>query len=319
MKLVQSAGLATGILLSTVIHAAENPVSNPETAFLPAPAVVAAASTETKPLVLKIAVNDIYCRQTSCSCISNIATRDYTVFLADLKSRQNITLEFTYFVEVYDLEKAVRAKKFDGVLSKPWTALRLANEAGAKYQRVADILDPHNEAMMTGLVVTTATSPIRSLADLQGKRIAFGQKDSYEKYQAPLQMLAAGNIQPAEQLYFSSCSENLDALMSGKVDAAVISSYALTASCAVDFANPKDFRTIAKTGPMPLTSLMLDLNKVSSVVAARLQAALVAASGDQAPKDLLGRGFVLPVSWRPAPPADDANTGPEKTTVKLKK
>jgi ABC-type phosphate/phosphonate transport system substrate-binding protein len=319
MKHIAWLCLAAGIFFSALLHGAENPARDAETAFLPEPAVVTAAGSETKPLVLKIAVNDIYCQKTSCSCISNIATRDYTVFLSNLKSHHKIRLKFTYFMEVFDLEKALQTEKFDGVLCKPWTALRLADKAGAKYLRAADILDPNDKAMMTGQFVVTGNSPIRSLEDLQGKQIAVGQRDSYEKYQSPMRMLAAKNIRPQKALCFSSCGENLDALLSGKVDAAVISSYALSASCAVDFMKPGDVRIIAETEPMPLTSLMLDMNKISAVAAARLQAALVAESGDKTPKDLAGHGFVLPASWRPVPLATEADTGVEPPATKPKK
>jgi phosphonate transport system substrate-binding protein len=154
---------------------------------------------------------------------------------------------------------------------------------------------------MTGMVVVPVASPIKSLADLQGKRVAFGQPDSYEKHHAPLIQLASQGVKPASGSYFSSCGENLDALMGGTVDAAVISSYALTASCAVDFAKPEDFRVIARTAEMPLTSILVDLNKVPAAAATRLQQALLAVSGDKVPADLTGKGFVAPVSWRPVP------------------
>ncbi len=302
MKL-SGVGLVVWSLLSPVVQGAADAVANEETAFIPGAVAAASQVPDRNPLVLKIAVNDIYCRKTACACISQIATRQYDGLLAELQERQHITLEFTYFMEVFDLDQAIQAKKFDGVLSKPWTALRFAARTGAKYVRLADLMDPANQAMMTGIWLVPLQSPIRSLADLQGKRLALGQADSYEKYQAPLQMLAAGNLKPLAPLSFSSCGENLDALMGGKVDAAVISSYAFTASCAVDFAKAEDFRIIAKTPEMPLTSLMVDLNKVSSADAARVQAALVAVSGDKVPKDLVGKGFVMPVSWRPPPSA----------------
>jgi ABC-type phosphate/phosphonate transport system substrate-binding protein len=289
-------------LLTAVCHGAGPEDANAETAFTSAaPGATPAVGAELPPLVLKIAVNDIYCRKTACDCIGDIATRSFDGVLAELKTRHHITLEFTYFMEMFDLDKAIQAKRFDGVLSKPWTALRFAAQTGANFKRLADLLDPDNQALMTGMVITTNKSPLRSLEDLQGKRLALGQADSYEKYQAPLQLLAAKRIKSSSQVCFSSCGENLDALMAGKVDAAVISSYAFTASCAVDFAKPEDFRVIAKTPEMPLTSLLVDLNKISAVDAARLQAALVAVSGDKVPKDLVGKGFVMPASWRPAP------------------
>lgn len=267
----------------------------PETAFAPS----AKPSTADKPLVLTIGLNDIYCGKTACSCIAEIATRSYDGTVTALE-KQGIKLQITYFMEVMDLEKEIRAKKFDGVLCKPWTALRFGPETGRKFVRVADVADPENHPSMKGIVVVPVASPIRKLADLQGKRLVFGQPDSYEKYHAPLLMLAKDKIKPASALYLSSCGENLDALMGGKVDAAVISDYALTASCAVDFAKPEDFRTIATTEKMPLTSLMVDTNKVSAADAARLQQALLAISGDKVPADLTGKGFVAPVSWKPA-------------------
>jgi ABC-type phosphate/phosphonate transport system substrate-binding protein len=274
-----------------------------ETAFLPAerpPAVDEAKN----PMVLKIAVNDIYCSRTACSCISKIARRSYDSILTNLKKRHNITLEFTYFMEVFDLQKSLLANRFDGVLCKPWTALRLEGPMHANLKRVADIPDPAGHALMNGMFLTNAKSPIRSIDDLQGKRIAFGQEDSFEKYQAPLRMLAAKQVKPAESLSFNSCGENISALLDGKVDVAVVSSYALTASCAVDFAKADDFKTIATTESMPLTSLVLDMKKISEPDAARLQAALLDVSGDKTPEDFTGKGFVLPASWIPAPPTD---------------
>ena len=274
--------------------------------FLPAAgaeetALVPVAAADSQPLVIRIGVNDIYCRETACECIGDIANRRYDGVQAALAKQHGITLDFVYFMEMMDLEKEIRAKRFEGVLCKPWTALHFSRTTGANFKRVADILDPDNQATMTGMVVVPVASPIKSLTDLQGKRVAFGQPDSYEKHHAPLIQFASQGIKPASGSYFSSCGENLDALMSGTVDAAVISSYALTASCAVDFAKPEDFRVIARTAKMPLTSILVDLNKVPAAAASRLQRALLAISGETVPADLTGKGFVAPVSWQPVP------------------
>ena len=293
--------LVVALWLSThVLAAAAPPV---ETAFTAVPVPAA----DSQPLTLRIGVNDIYCTKTACDCISEIAKRSYDGVLAELQ-KQHITLEFTYFMEVMDLDKAIKAKEFDGVICKPWTALRFNPRTGRDFKRVADILDPDNHATMTGLFVVPKDSSIKTLADLQGKRVAFGQDDAYEKYHAPLAMLAGKSIKPGTSRHFSSCGENLDAVMSGTADAAVISSYAFTASCAVDFAKPENFRTIAETDKMPLTSVLLDLHKVSAATATRVQQALLALSGEHTPKDLTGNGFVAPVSWQPVTllPAPDS-------------
>ena len=292
--------IATCCLLVSWACGAYSTPADRETALAagqtPAPAM------DTAPLVLKIAVNDIYCRKTACDCITNIATRSYDTLLTELRDKHHITLEFTYLPEVFDLQHAVGGNDYDGFLCKPWTVLQFAGKTSAVFKRVADLRDPQNQALMHGVFLVLADSPLRTLADLQGKRFALGQTDSYEKNQAPLQMLAAKNIKPSAQLLFSSCGENINALLEGKVDVAVVSSYALTASCAVDFAKPEQFRTVAETAKMPLTSLMLDMKKVPAAAALRLQQALLDLTGDRVPQDLSGMGFVLPVSWQPLAP-----------------
>jgi ABC-type phosphate/phosphonate transport system substrate-binding protein len=297
MKRLSLALAACGLFAGWAAAAAS---ADRETALLLDPAAVPAKDESLAPLVLKIAVNDIYCQKTACECIGEIAARSYDGLLAELKRQYRITLEFTYFMEVYDLQKAVSTHQFDGFLCKPWTVLQYSHQDETVFKRVADLRDPANEALMRGVVLTLVESPLRTLADVQGKRIALGQTDSYEKNQAPLQMLEARKIRPSGKSTFSSCGENLSALMDGKVDAAVVSSYALTATCAVDFAKPEQFRTLAETAKMPLTSLLVDLGKVPLADARRLQRALLALSGDKVPKDLTGGGFVLPVSWKPS-------------------
>lgn len=293
--------------LTQLLTAAEPAVDETALAVVPVPA------GESKPITLRIGINDIYCTKTACDCITEIAGRSYDGVVAELK-KNGVILEITYFMEVMDLDKAIVAKDFDGVICKPWTALRHMPETGRNFKRVVDILDPENQSSVCGQFVTTADSTIKNLADIQGKRIVFGQEDAYEKYHAAMLMLAAKAIKPESARYFSSCGENLDALMSGSADVAVISSYALTASCAVDFAKPEDFRIIASTPKVPLTSLLLDLDRVPAATATRVQKALLAISGKATPKDFLGNGFVEPVSWQPA--IAPAPTAPEEKTSK---
>jgi ABC-type phosphate/phosphonate transport system substrate-binding protein len=97
----------------------------------------------------------------------------------------------------------------------------------------------------------------------------------------------------------ASCIENIGVLLDGKADAAVVSDYALSADCAVDFANADDFRILARTENIPLTSLMLDMNRIDAADADRLQIALLQLSGKNAPESLLSSGFVEPSQWNP--------------------
>lgn len=251
------------------------------------------------PLALKIAVNDIYCTDTACVCVHDVAARSYAETLEALKSRHGIGLEFVYFVEPYQLEDAILSGAYDGVLSKPWTALRLQQQAGASFLRIADILDPRGNRWLTGSVIVRADSPFNTLADLNGKRFCIGQPDTYEKHQAAKRLFEQRGIVPSRLDTNASCSENICALLDRKADAAVVSDYALQADCAVDFANPADFRKLDETEQIPLTSLMLDMNKVDLPKARRLQKALLNLSGRNAPETLLSNGFVRPSPWNP--------------------
>lgn len=264
----------------------------------PAPAVA-------KPLLFKVGIHDIYCAKTACECIADIAARSYDGVVAALAAR-GIKVAPVYLPEESDLAKGLRQGRFDAVICKPWLVTHHAGKAGAEFERVADLADPDGSARLTGVLLVPKGSAIRDLAGLAGKRVALGQPDAYEKYHAPLRMLATKGIRPAGAVYLSSCGENLDQLMSGEVDAAVISDYALTATCAVDFAKPEDFRTIGVTAACPLTSVLVDRRKVADADRARLRAALLELAGDKAPADLCGPGFVAAAPWSPEPAAADA-------------
>jgi ABC-type phosphate/phosphonate transport system substrate-binding protein len=265
------------------------------------------APAAAKPLVLKVGIHDIYCAKTACECIADIAARSYDGVIAALAAR-GIRLEPVYLPEESDLAKGLRQGRFDAVICKPWLVTHHAGKAGAEFERVADLADPDGSATLTGVFLVPKGSAIRDLAGLAGKRVAFGQPDAYEKYHAPLRLLAEKGVRPASAVYLSSCGENLDQLMSGTVDAAVISDYALTASCAVDFAKPEDFRTIGVTPACPLTSVLVDRRKVADADRARLRAALLEVTGNKVPADLCGPGFVAAAAWSPEPAA--AETAP---------
>ena len=249
--------------------------------------------------VLKIAVNDIYCTDTACFCVHDVAARTYPDTREKLRAEHGIELELVYFIETYQLEDAIATGEYDGALCKPWYALRHQKAAGADFRRIVDLLDPNDNRWLTGIVVVPVDSPVQSLAELEGKHLYIGEEDAYEKHYAAKRLLEQNGIQPARIDTFASCGENIGVLLDGKADAAVVSDYALSADCAVDFARPEDFRILAHTEQIPLTSLMLDMNRVSEAEAGRLKEALLTISGENALVTLLGSGFVEPAPWNP--------------------
>lgn len=265
--------------------------------------VLLCSCTSNKPEVaataLKIAVNDIYCTDTACSCVHGVAARTYPKTLEKLKAEYGIELELVYFTETYQLEDAIAAGTYEGVLCKPWHALRHQKEAGADFRRIVDVLDPRNNSWLTGIVIVPVDSPIQTLEELKGKHLYIGQTDAYEKHYAAKRLLEQKGIRPEKIDTNASCGENIGVLLDGEADAAVVSDYALSADCAADFARPEDFRILAQTEQIPLTSLMLDMNRISETDAGRLKEALLALSGEHAPETLLGNGFVEPAPWNP--------------------
>ena len=270
-----------------------------ETAFEPSSAAECADSGSV--LTVRMAVNDIYCKKSACECVHDVAARAYEDVQRQLRENHRIDLQITYFPEIYVLEEEMKRKEFDGVICKPWDAFRLTMAHSIRYKRIADLLDPDNNRWLRGMFLVKKESKIKGLSQLSGKTIAMGQPDSYEKHHLPLGMLRAKQVEPAERILKASCLEAVGELLDSKADVAVVSDYIMTASCVTDIARPDDFRIIARTPKSPLTSVILDMGRVSESDALRLQEALLAISGRHTPASLLGKGFVRPAKWDPRP------------------
>jgi ABC-type phosphate/phosphonate transport system substrate-binding protein len=270
-----------------------------ETAFTATAGLEQSSSENT--LTLNIALNETYCLKTACSCIADLAAREYDTLQKILLDKYNIDLKITYFVEEFHLKDTLKSKQYDGTICKPWLAIQLIPETGIPFKRVADLLDPDNNQWLKGIFIVKKESAVTKLEEINNLILVCGQPDSYEKYHSPLAILESNRIVPSQFIYKSGCTECINALLDNQAEVAVISDYALTASCAVDIAPPEDFRTIHETEQMPLCSVILDMSKVSEADALRLQKALLEISGDNAPASLLSRGFVLPASWKPVP------------------
>ena len=265
-----------------------------ETAFRHPPANFPVSAA---PIKLKLAVNDIYCADTSCSCVRHIAHRDYRSLLSLLKKRYGIDARLDYFIDPYDFDTAVASGKYDGAISKPWRVYAIPSTSS--FKRVADIADPEGNRWLRGIFLVRKSSKIRKLEDLRGKLLAMGNPSAYEKSFAALHELAGAGLAPGDLRIkrLASCLESIGELLDGKVDSAVVSDYALAASCAVDIAKPEDFRIIAETDRIPLTSVMLDLSKVYRNDAVRVRKALLKLSAKGAIPKFSGV-FLAPASWK---------------------
>ena len=273
--------------------------------WLMAAAVCAAtfASAATNAVVhVSIGVSEPLCRKTACSCVADSAVRDYDAMIARVRERTGIVLEFHYYEDGQLLAKEIKEGRLDGMLCKTWTGLTLARDAGRKCVRLADITMPGAaKSDLTGIFVVLTNSTVRSVTDLGGKRIAFGQKVDYEKYYLAFETLKkAGIAVPDKRIEDFSCQTAALDLLEKRADVAVISSYALKYGCIKVVGDPEDFRVIGETdAKIPFTSLFVDTVKVPAELRAKLAAALLELKGDRVPKGLFSSGWVEPTAWNP--------------------
>jgi ABC-type phosphate/phosphonate transport system substrate-binding protein len=269
--------------------------------LLPLAGALALALTASAADKLVIGVSEPLCKLTACSCVGDNAKRTYDGLIAHVRSAAGIELDFHYFEEPILLQRELRAGRLDGAICKTWLGLTTARSAGRAFTRLADITMPGKEpAELLGVFIVPKESPLKTLADLRGKRVVFGMTNDYEKsYLADATFRAAGLPLPEPRLRSFACQDAALKLIEHEADAAVVSSYAINFGCICVVAKPEDFRVIAETKQrIPFVTFMVD-NKVAPAVRERLQQALLALKGDQVPKDLFSNGVIPPIPWAP--------------------
>ena len=107
-------------------------------------------------------------------------------------------------------------------------------------------------------------SPIKSLQDLRGKSMAFGDVNSTSSFNFPVAMLMNENIYPANDLgaiYMAGSHTNsLSALREGRVDAACASFNVYEKSVQNGIMDPTKFRILKKSEPIPIPPMGMHVN-----------------------------------------------------------
>lgn len=98
-------------------------------------------------------------------------------------------------------------------------------------------------------------SRMRSLADLKGKRMAFGDLNSTSSFLMPMAMMIEAGIDPARDLaavrLTGSHPNSLAALRAGEVDAAALSFDSFDRALRAGVPGIETFRVLARSAPMP--------------------------------------------------------------------
>jgi phosphonate transport system substrate-binding protein len=122
-----------------------------------------------------------------------------------------------------------------------------------------------------------ASSGIKSVAQLSGRRLALGSSHSASSFAYPLAVLKDGGIDPLTDIKSLRLSEShtqsLMALSSGQVDAAGASLISFERAVNQGGLDASRFRVLAKSAPIPNPPLAVS-TKLSAALKARLRAAL---------------------------------------------
>jgi phosphonate transport system substrate-binding protein len=161
------------------------------------------------------------------------------------------------------------SRKVDLVLSSTYKSvgwlleqgkIELAWFSGVAFSRVSRIHPAHalaravrrGKTTYVGLIVVRASSPIASLKDLRGKRLAYVDPASGSGFWAANQILLDAGLSPGADLASAAFTyghlESLKAVRDGRYDAAAVFEGALSVyRGAID---PGDFRELARSRPL---------------------------------------------------------------------
>lgn len=121
-----------------------------------------------------------------------------------------------------------------------------------------------------------ANSPIKTIADLRGKRAAFGDVNSTSSFAFPVAMLIAAGVDPARDLggvvMAGSHANSLSALQEGRVDVAAASFDSFEKAVAQGAIKASEIRVLAKSEPIPYPPLAMH-PKLPAEIKAKLKKA----------------------------------------------
>lgn len=111
----------------------------------------------------------------------------------------------------------------------------------------------------SGLFVR-AESPVRSIGDLRGRRVAFGDINSTSAFVFPVAMFLDAGIDPARDLsavrMTGTHANSLAALVNGEVDAAALSFDSYDKAVRANVPGARTLRVIARSEPIPYPPLI---------------------------------------------------------------
>jgi phosphonate transport system substrate-binding protein len=141
-----------------------------------------------------------------------------------------------------------------------------------------------NQSIYYSGIFTKASSPIHSIADLKGRRVAFGDVNSTSSFVYPMAMIIDAGLDPVRDLgairMTGSHADSLAALVHDQADAAALSFDSFEKAVSEHAVDPAAIRVVAKSLPIPYPPLVMN-SRLDAAHKARLRDAF--AKVDKAP------------------------------------
>lgn len=242
-----------------------------------------ASSRADRPLIA--VVMDPLSNRLACDCIQGYAQRDYAKLAAFLEAKLGRSIRLIYAENLARAFDEVPKSQVDLIIGKKSLAVFDAAECSIPVRPIAMLSGTDGSTSLFGLFVAKKGDPVKSLADIKGRRILFGPKDSDEKRSAAFEALRkAGVPLPLKLEAKPSCSDAALALLddkSKKPPIGVISSYALALIEGCGQVPRGAIKVIGKTGPVPFVTVFVTKN-IDSELEKHLLDGLEAVKGDPA-------------------------------------
>lgn len=147
----------------------------------------------------------------------------------------------------------------------------------ARDRRCAELLAigvKHGQSRYYAAIFVQEASPIRTVADLRGKRMAFGDINSTSAFLMPMAMLMAAGLDPARDLAAVRLTGNhpnsLGALVQGRVDAAALSLDSYDRALRAGVPGAGRLRVLARSEAMPYPPFIAS-TRLDPAIRARLR------------------------------------------------
>lgn len=181
------------------------------------------------------------------------STRLYAQPLAaSLKQKLDLDVRLNVYSDMPAFDRAIQDEAGPAIINaNPVQARRLI---GKGYEIVAQQLPLDSPQGMRGVLLVRADSPIRELADLKGKRIAFGGgENAFFAAIVPRAMLKRAGLAGLYTPVFpgKAVTDVLPALRDGEVDAAAVGSLAMANTMLRERFIDGRMRVLAQSEPMP--------------------------------------------------------------------